>query len=94
MTIQTHYTFEDDKTIVHRTQNVGAIVDYAKACHNEGFTGTKDIKVLATIPPVVIEHYLNVHGITMHQWCNDPDVRRKFLNDPDYGDLRIWKGKV
>jgi hypothetical protein len=43
---------------------------------------------------VVIEHYCNVKGITFQQWCNDPEVRRKFLNDPDYSDLRIWKGTV
>ena len=41
-----------------------------------------------------IEHYLNVQGKTMHDWMTDPDLRKKFLNDPDYGDLRIWKGRV
>ncbi len=94
MTVYTKYTEQDDQIIITRAQNVGAIVDHAKALHNEGFHGRPDARLVATIPAVVIEHYCNTHGITYQQWCRDPDVRRRFLNDPDYGDLRIWKGKV
>lgn len=94
MTVQTSYAFEDDKIIVHRTQNVGLIVDSAKALHNEGFHGRPDARVVARIPEVVIEAYINAKGISMQEWCRNPDVRRKFLNDPDYSDLRIWKGTV
>ena len=94
MTVQTRYLEEDDKVIVQRWQNVGAIVDYAKACHNQGFHGGPDHKVVATIPPVAIEHFLNVQKKTLRDWITDPGLRQKFLNDPDYGDLRIWKGRV
>lgn len=94
MTIQTHYAHEDDKLVVHRVQNVAAIVDSAKALSNEGFHGRPDARVVARIPEVVIEHYLNTKGISMAEWCRNPEVRRKFLNDPDYSDLRIWKGTV
>lgn len=94
MTISTTYTQEDDRIIVTRAQNVGAIVDFAKAAHNEGMWGRPDARLVATIPGVVIEHYCNTHGITFRQWCTDPDVRKRFLNDPDYADLRIWKGKL
>lgn len=94
MAVQTHYKHEGDQLLITRTQNVGAIVDRAKALSNEGFTGRNGARVVASIPPVVIEHYLNVQGKTMHDWMTDPDLRKKFLNDPDYGDLRIWKGRV
>jgi hypothetical protein len=94
MSIQTTYTQEDDRIIVTRSQNVGAIVDRAKALSNEGFHGRPDARVVASIPPVVIEHFLNVQGKTMRDWLNDPGLRKKFLNDPDYADLRIWKGKL
>lgn len=94
MTVFTKYSEQGDDIIVTRGQNVGAIVDYAKACHNEGFVGGPDHKVVATIPQVVIEHYLNTRGKTLRDWMTDGDLRRQFLNDPDYGDLRIWKGKV
>lgn len=94
MTVQTTYSEQDDKIIVTRKQNVGTIVDYAKACHNEGFHGRPDARVVATIPQVVIEHYLNLKGKTLHDWMTDRDLRRQFLNDPDYADLRIWKGTV
>lgn len=94
MTVQTFYKEEDDQLVITRTQNVGAHVDMVKALSNEGFTGRPDARVVASIPPVVIEHYCNVKGITLHQWCTDPEIRKRFLNDPDYADLRIWKGKV
>lgn len=94
MSVQTSYREEDDKIIVQRQQNVGAIVDYAKACHNEGFWGRPDARVVATIPQVVIEHYLNVRGKTLRDWTSDPELRKQFLNDPDYADLRIWKGRI
>jgi hypothetical protein len=94
MTVQTFYKQEDDRIIVTRAQNVGAIVDRAKALSNEGFHGRPGARVVASIPPVVIEHYCNVKGITFQKWCTDPEIRKKFLNDPDYADLRIWKGKV
>lgn len=94
MTVQTTYTEEDDRLVVTRKQNVGQIVDFAKACHNEGFVGGPDHKVVATIPQVVIEHYLTTRGKTLRDWMTDAELRRQFLNDPDYGDLRIWKGRV
>lgn len=94
MTVHTTYREEGDSLVITRAQNVGAIVDRNKALSNEGFTGRPGARVVASIPPVVIEHYCNVKGITLHQWMTDPEVRKRFLNDPDYADLRIWKGKV
>lgn len=94
MGVTTQLTEEDGQIIVSRSQDVSAILDFAKAAHNEGKTGRDGGRYVATIPPVVIEHYCNTKGITFKQWVSDPEVRRRFLNDPDYSYLRIWKGKV
>jgi hypothetical protein len=94
MTVQTSYKLEEDQIIVTRSQDVGAIVERAKALSNEGYHGRADARVVASIPPVVIEHYCNLKGVTFHQWCTDPGIRKAFLNDPDYADLRIWKGRI
>lgn len=94
MTVQTSYKVEEDRIVVTRSQNVGAIVDRAKALSNEGFHGRPDARVVASIPNVVIEHYLTLQGKTLRDWTTDPGLRKKFLNDPDYADLRIWKGTV
>lgn len=94
MTVQTFYTPEEDQIVITRKQMVGGIVDYAKAMSNEGFHGTGDARFVATIPAVVIEHYCNTHGISFHEWTSNPEVRKRFLNDPEYSDLRIWKGTV
>lgn len=94
MTVQTSYKLEEDRIVVTRSQNVGAIVDRAKALSNEGFHGRPDARVMASIPGVVIEHYLTLQGKTLRDWMTDPGLRKKFLNDPDYADLRIWKGRA
>lgn len=94
MDVRTKFKEEDDRLIVTRSQDVSGIVDYAKAMHNEGKTGRADGRYLATIPGIVIEHYCNTKGITFKQWVSDAEVRKRFLNDPDYSYFRIWKGKV
>lgn len=92
--IKTTFTQGDDQIIVSREQQVGGIVDFAKAMHNEGYHGRSDAKFVATIPAVVIEHYCRIRGISFREWTSNEEVRRAFLNDPDYSDLRIWKGTV
>ena len=92
--MKTTYTQQDDQIIVTREQNVGQIVDYAKAMSNEGFTGKGDAKFVATIPAVVIEHYCNTHGVTYREFARNPEHMRRILNDQAFADLRIAPGRV
>jgi len=71
-----------------------AVADHCKALHNEGFTGDGDVKVLAHVPAIVIEKWLNDHGITFAEFMRDRSVRARMLNDPALAAFRVWKGKV
>jgi hypothetical protein len=71
-----------------------AVADTCKALHNEGLTGDGDMKVLAHIPDIVVEKWLNDHGITFAEFMRSKEVRAKMLNDPDLSAFRVWKGHV
>lgn len=84
---------EEGATLVSQ-QNCGAIVDYCKARHNEGFHGSADFKLKMVLPNVVVEHYCNVNQITLREFLgNDEHVKRLF-NDPNFADLRIAPGAM
>ncbi len=85
---------EDGNLYVTRHQDVTPVLEYAKAMHNEGFHGHADSRYVGTIPGVVIEAWCHAKGVSYRQWCSDEEVRKRFLNDPDYANFRIWKGKV
>jgi hypothetical protein len=70
------------------------VADTCKALHNEGLTGGPDMKVLAHIPDIVVEKWLNDHGITFAEFMRSKEVRAKMLNDPDLSAFRVWKGRV
>lgn len=70
------------------------IADHCKALHNEGLTGDGDMKVLAHIPDIVVEKWLNDRGITFAEFMRSKEVRARMLNDPDLSAFRVWKGRV
>lgn len=71
-----------------------AVADHCKALQNEGLTGDEDVKVLAHVPGIVIEKWLNDHGITFAEFMRSKEVRARMLNDPDLSAFRVWKGRV
>jgi hypothetical protein len=95
MTIKTEYLDHSDAGfVVRRTQNVAGIVDYAKARHNEGFHGEKDFKLKMVLPAVVVEHYCNVHKITLREWIQNPEHAKRMFNSPEFSDLRVAPGAM
>lgn len=95
MTIREAVSFSDDGFVVQRSQNVASIVNYAKARHNEGFHGpSKDFKLMAVIPVLVVESYCTVNQITLRQFNSNPEHIRRIVNDPAFADLRVAPGKM
>lgn len=93
--IKTRYVDHDaDGFVVQREQNVGRIVDYAKALHNEGLHGSADMKLKMVIPSIVVEHYCNVHGITLREWISNPEHAKRMFNSPEFADLRVAPGAM
>ena len=75
-------------------QDCTAILENAKALHNIGFTGSKDMKLAARVPFVVVEAYCNNNKIRLRDFLRSDDHRKRLLNDPALSDFRIWKGQL
>jgi hypothetical protein len=77
------------------TQNVAPILDINKAManHNDGYTPSRDLRRVATIPAGVRLKWMIEEG-----WdCLNPDHADKLtakLNDPDYSFLRTAPGRI
>lgn len=84
----------DEGSVVVREQFVGDIRDYCIARHNEGHHGTKDFKLMASFPPVLIEHYCNINQISFREFMHNPEHVKRMVNDPELKDFRIAPGRM
>ena len=84
----------DEGIVVAREQYVGDIRDYCIARHNEGLHGHDDFRLMASLPAVVVEHYINVNGITMREFMQNPEHIKRMVNDPALADFRIAPGRL
>lgn len=75
-------------------QDCSPILEYAKARHNEGKTGSSEMRLAASIPHVVIEEYCRLNGIGFDECIQSKEHSRRILNDPSLAGFRIWKGRV
>jgi hypothetical protein len=92
--VSTKIKIDDGKMFIGRSQDCTPIAEYAKAMHNSGNHGGKEMRHAAKIPLVIIETYMNVHGVTFQEVMNDEKHFRQMLNDPDLKQFRIWPGRV
>ena len=61
--------------------------------HNDGYSKTKELQRIATIPAGVAYKWLNEEG----WWYQDPEAKDKFLaklDDPDWQHLRTGGKRV
>lgn len=85
----------DGTSSVLSAQDVGSIIERNKAManHNDGYTGSREMRRVASIPLVLIEKWKREEG-----WdALDPDHSDKLmqkLNDPDYAFLRTAEGRL
>jgi phosphosulfolactate phosphohydrolase-like enzyme len=85
---------EDGNLITGTVQDCTAIAERAKAMHNAGHVGSSEMRLAATLPDVMVEHYCNTKGITFAEFMRDKAHIRYMLNDPALAHFRVWKGKV
>ena len=88
------YIPETDTTVVHREQDVSAILDANKAIANDESIWKKGVKNdwahYAQIPNIVLEKWLNEHGVDAwkkENWEKNGPVW-KLLNSPEYRYLK------
>lgn len=82
------------ESFIQRTQDCTPIAERAQAMHREGHHGSKEVKLAASIPDILIEKYCQDNGITYREWCVDPAHIRRMLSDPAMAAFRIWPGKI
>ena len=92
--IGTKFHFHDGAMTVQRTQECTPIAERAKALHREGYHGSKDMKLAATIPSVMVEAYCNTKCITFAEFMQNKEHIRNMLNDPALAHFRVWKGAI
>jgi hypothetical protein len=83
----------------HAEQDCTPILDRNKAMatHNDGYSPTRDMRRVATIPAVVRLKWINEEGWDYFDATHDPDVARKFaakLNSSEWAHLRTAPGRV
>lgn len=85
----------DGQVTVQKVADVTKAVERAKELHNMGAhtTGMGD-KHVASIPMPALEAWLHQHGKTFADWAQQPQLMKQFLEDPDNGVFRIWKGRL
>ena len=88
---------EGDKpgtVIVERAQDCDPIAEHATKLRNQGTVGSKEMKLAASLPMVLVEKYCNTKGITFGDWLKDPAHVKAMLADPALSHFRIWEGRV
>ena len=74
--------------------DVEPLLDINKARQNDGANGwtpSRDMKMIGSIPNIVVEKWRNEFGVNIFDKNHEPAVRR-LLNDPDWRWLRTSSG--
>jgi hypothetical protein len=90
---------EGNLTRFASTQDVAPILEQNKAMatHNDGYTPSRDIRRVASIPYIVMHKWLTEEGWWAMDAGHDPDVARKLaakLNSEEYRYLRTADGQL
>jgi len=95
-----HWMIEDGNvTRFAATQDVAPILERNKqmATHNDGYSQSRDLRRVASIPYVVGIKWMNEEGWWFMDADKDPDVARKLaakLNSSEYAYLRTAEGSL
>lgn len=92
--VRTSFAEADGKLFIGQSQDCTPIAEHAQALHKAGEFGSSDMKHAASIPMVILEKYMNEHGVTYAELMGNPVHMRRICNDPDNRMFRIWPGKI
>ncbi|MDE2102839.1 MAG: hypothetical protein KGL39_36685 [Patescibacteria group bacterium] len=92
--MQTRIAREEGKLVIANSQDCTAILEDATARRNEGLHGSSEMRHAANFPMVLVQKYMNEHGIDFREFMTDKKHVKAMLSDPDLAGFRIWEGKV
>lgn len=85
---------QDGALITGTTQDCTPYAERAQAMQAAGLHGSKDMRLAASVPAVLVERYCNQAGIDLAEFNGSQDHKRRLLNDPALAAFRIWPGRV
>lgn len=77
-----------------RVQDCTNIAEACKTQQLQGVTGTADMKLAARLPMIMVERYLNGHGLTMNEFITNKEHVKRICNDPAMAHFRVWQGRL
>lgn len=80
--------------ITGMVQSCDPIAERTKYMHNTGHHGSKDMRLAASIPLVMVEKYLHDNRITMQEFSASQEHKKRLLQDPALSHFRVWKGAL
>ena len=86
MSVQTKYFDEDGKLIINRSQDIQRILDFNKERNIDGANRKSDMRLVGSIPFVVIEMWLNESGLKLHTDEFKEYIKKKLVSG-DYSKL-------
>lgn len=92
--LSTTFKEQDGRLFIGRSQDCTAIAEDAKRRHNAGEHGSSEMKHAARLPNIIIEKYMNDHGVSFAEVMANPVHIKRMVEDPDNAAFRIWKGRI
>ena len=80
--------------VVERSQDCTPIAEYAKQRQRDGDFGSSEMRLAASIPYVMVEKYINDHGILFSEFMSNQEHIKRVCNDPAMAHFRIWPGRI
>ena len=97
MGVKTWHSFNEDtnETTLRYSQDINSILEKNKSfqCDHDGYSPSRELQFVASIPLVVVMKWLAEDGIDVWNKNHWPAVKRK-LNDPEYRYLRTGLGRI
>lgn len=70
------------------------VADHCANLRAIGDTGSKDMKLAASVPAIFVQKYLNDNGVTFKEFMRDQKHIDRFLSDPALSAFRVWQGRI
>lgn len=86
----------EGSVVIHASQDNDAILDRNKAManHNDGYSPSRELRRVATIPVLIWWKWLKEEGWDAYRPDLYADKLAQKLNDPDWAFLRTAPGRV
>ena len=79
--------YADQDTVLETIEDCEPIVESVKVLR-DAHAERGDMKHVARVPVTVVEKAMR------EGWFNDPEAWRRWANDADNKDFRVWQGRV